>query len=74
MIMFLSQVVNGAVLPFVLVLMLMLINDKNLMGKYINGPLFNLIAWITVAIMISLTTLMTIDLLFPGFIGRLLGL
>ena len=74
MIMFLSQVVNGAVLPFVLVLMLMLINDKNLMGKYINGPLFNLIAWITVAIMISLTTLMTIDLLSPGFIGRLLGL
>ena len=36
--------------------------------------LFNLIAWITVAIMISLTTLMTIDLLSPGFIGRLLGL
>jgi NRAMP (natural resistance-associated macrophage protein)-like metal ion transporter len=74
MIMFLSQVVNGIVLPFVLVLMLMLINDKNLMGKYINGPLFNLVAWITVAIMILLTTLMTTDLLSPGIIGRLLGI
>jgi Mn2+/Fe2+ NRAMP family transporter len=74
MIMFLSQVVNGAVLPFVLVFMLMLINDKKLMGSYVNGHLFNLIAWVTVAIMIILTLLMTIDLISPGLIGRLLGI
>jgi Mn2+/Fe2+ NRAMP family transporter len=73
-IMFLSQVVNGAVLPFVLIFMLMLINDRSLMGKYVNGPAFNLIAWITVIIMIALTLLMTIDLLVPGAIGRLFGL
>jgi Mn2+/Fe2+ NRAMP family transporter len=74
MIMFLSQVVNGAVLPFVLVFMLILINDRTLMGSYTNGPFFNLIAWLTVAIMIILTLLMTIDLITPGFIGRLLGI
>jgi Mn2+/Fe2+ NRAMP family transporter len=73
-IMFLSQVVNGAVLPFVLIFMLMLINDRSLMGKYVNGPAFNLIAWITVIIMIALTLLMTIDLLVPGAVGRLFGL
>lgn len=73
-IMFLSQVVNGAVLPFVLIFMLMLINDRSLMGEYVNGPLFNLIAWITIIIMIALTLLMTIDLLVPGAIGRLFGL
>jgi NRAMP (natural resistance-associated macrophage protein)-like metal ion transporter len=74
MIMFLSQVVNGAVLPFVLVFILILINDKNLMGGYTNGPFFNLIAWITIVIMIILTLLMTIDLLSPGLIGRLFGI
>jgi len=73
-IMFLSQVVNGAVLPFVLIFMLLLINDKKLMGKYTNGRIFNLVAWITVVIMVVLTLLMTIDLVSPGIIGRLLGL
>ena len=73
-IMFLSQVVNGAVLPFVLIFMLMLINDRSLMGEYVNGPLFNLVAWITIIIMIALTLLMTIDLLVPGAVGGLFGL
>lgn len=72
-IMFLSQVVNGAVLPFVLMFMIKLINDKNLMGSYVNGPLFNIIAWITVVIMIVLTIIMTIDMAVPGITKRLLS-
>lgn len=72
-IMFISQVVNGAVLPFVLIFMLLLINDKRLMGKYVNGHVFNLIAWITVGTMIILTLLMTVDLVIPGAVGRLTG-
>jgi NRAMP (natural resistance-associated macrophage protein)-like metal ion transporter len=51
----LSQVVNGAVLPFVLIFMLLLINKKELMGEYTNSRLFNVIAWGTTAIMIVLT-------------------
>jgi NRAMP (natural resistance-associated macrophage protein)-like metal ion transporter len=74
MIMFISQVVNGAVLPFVLVFMLILINDRKLMGIHTNGPVFNAIAWVTVVVMIVLTLLMTIDLFSPGMIGRLLGI
>lgn len=73
-IMFLSQVVNGAVLPFVLIFMLLLINDKRLMGNFTNSHTFNLIAWITVIIMILLTALMTVDLVFPGIIGRIFGI
>jgi Mn2+/Fe2+ NRAMP family transporter len=72
-IMFLSQVVNGAVLPFVLVFMLILINDARIMGKYANGPVFNAIAWVTVATMILLTLLMTFDMVLPGKIRLLLG-
>ncbi len=51
----LSQVVNGVVLPFVLIFMLLLINKKELMGKYVNSRLFNVVAWVTTVVMIGLT-------------------
>src|SRR5882757_536483 len=51
----LSQVVNGVVLPFVLIFMLLLINKKELMGRYVNSRLFNFVAWGTTAVMIGLT-------------------
>jgi Mn2+/Fe2+ NRAMP family transporter len=51
----LSQVVNGIVLPFVLIFMLLLINKKELMGQYVNTRLFNVIAWGTTVLMIVLT-------------------
>jgi len=51
----LSQVVNGVVLPFVLIFMLILINKKDLMGEYVNSGLFNVIAWSTTIVVIALT-------------------
>ncbi len=43
-----SQALNTMILPFIFVAMLILINDKKLMGPYVNGRLVNLIAWITI--------------------------
>jgi Mn2+/Fe2+ NRAMP family transporter len=57
-IMVLSQVVNGIVLPFVLIFMLLLVNDRELMGTHVNTRGFNLIAWVTVGVMIALTLAM----------------
>ena len=54
----LSQVVNGAVLPFVLVAMLLLINKRQLMGRHTNSHFFNIVAWLTTIIMIVLTMMM----------------
>ena len=54
----LSQVVNGAVLPFVLVAMLVLINKRELMGRHTNSHFFNVIAWATTIIMVVLTVMM----------------
>jgi Mn2+/Fe2+ NRAMP family transporter len=54
-IMVLSQVVNGVLLPFVLIFMLLLTNDRELMGDYVNTRLFNGVAWVTVVVMIILT-------------------
>ena len=51
----LSQVVNGMVLPFVLIFMLLLINKKDLMEDHVNGRVFNIIAWATTVIMIVLS-------------------
>ncbi|MFY9648090.1 MAG: Nramp family divalent metal transporter [Terriglobales bacterium] len=53
-----SQVVNGAVLPFVLIFMLLLINKKDLMGEFVNKRTFNFIAWSTTVIMVILTALL----------------
>jgi len=51
----LSQVLNGILLPVVLIFMLRLINRYELMGKYTNSRLFNFVAWVTAAIVIGLS-------------------
>jgi Mn2+/Fe2+ NRAMP family transporter len=61
-IMYFSQVVNGMVLPFVLIFMLFLINDKKLMTNYTNGPIFNVIAWMASIGMIALTLILVIQM------------
>jgi len=50
-----SQVLNGVVLPFVLIFMLLLINKKELMGEYVNSHLFNAVAWATTIIVAGLS-------------------
>jgi Mn2+/Fe2+ NRAMP family transporter len=62
-IMYFSQVVNGMVLPFVLIFMLLIINDKKIMMGYTNGPIFNAVAWVTSVVMIALTLLLLIRML-----------
>jgi Mn2+/Fe2+ NRAMP family transporter len=57
-VMILSQVVNGIVLPIVLVFMLLLVNDRELMGRHVNSRAYNVVAWATVSIMIALTVAM----------------
>ncbi|MGC1985426.1 MAG: hypothetical protein WA668_08575, partial [Candidatus Cybelea sp.] len=57
---------NGMLLPVVLVLMLLLINNKKLMGKWTNGPLFNIIAWTTAIVVGILTVISTAQSIFPS--------
>jgi Mn2+/Fe2+ NRAMP family transporter len=40
-----SQIINGILLPVVLVSMMLLINDKEIMGKYVNGRFYNVVGW-----------------------------
>ena len=63
-IMLISQVVNGVMLPFVLIFMLLLINNKGIMGDFTNSKTFNIIAWATVVIMIVLTLVLVVTSFF----------
>jgi NRAMP (natural resistance-associated macrophage protein)-like metal ion transporter len=54
-IMFVSQVLNGLVLPAVLIFMLLLINDKSVMRKHTNGPIMNILSWTAVVVLIFLS-------------------
>jgi Mn2+/Fe2+ NRAMP family transporter len=54
-IMFYSQVINGALLPFVLIFMLLLVNDRRIMGKYVNGWILNLISSLTIIVLVFLS-------------------
>jgi NRAMP (natural resistance-associated macrophage protein)-like metal ion transporter len=56
----LSQVLNGVLLPFVLVFMLLLVNKSELMGKFKNPRTYNVVAWGLTIVIIALTSYMLI--------------
>ncbi len=50
-----SQVLNGVLLPVVLIFMIKLVNKKELMGEWTNSHFYNWVAWVSVVLMIGLT-------------------
>jgi len=63
-----SQTMNGVLLPVILVVMLILINNKRIMGKHVNGRASNLLAGATVAILIILAAILVVTTFFPGLL------
>jgi Mn2+/Fe2+ NRAMP family transporter len=55
-----SQTLNGVVLPIILIVMLRLINDRRLMGDFVNGRVLNSISWFVVIVLIVLTILLIV--------------
>jgi Mn2+/Fe2+ NRAMP family transporter len=60
-----TQVINGLLLPVILFAVLRLVNDKELMGANVNGPLYNMAAWLTVIVVTSLSLLLILVTVFP---------
>jgi Mn2+/Fe2+ NRAMP family transporter len=50
-----SQVINGVLLPLILIFMILLVNKPKLMHEWVNSHFYNLVAWVAVAVMIGLT-------------------
>ncbi len=67
------SLLNGIVLPVILFSVLWLVNNKRLMGKYTNGPIFNTVAY-GLTIIVSLLALLSVVTTVAGFFGiNLLG-
>jgi len=64
-----SQTLNGVLLPVILIVMLHLINDRRLMGRYANGRVANVLAWGTVVVLIILTAILVMTSAFPDLLG-----
>jgi NRAMP (natural resistance-associated macrophage protein)-like metal ion transporter len=59
-----SQVLNGMLLPFILIFMILLINKRDLMGEWANPMWANVVSWIAAVIIIGLT------LAYVGFLVK----
>ncbi len=66
-----TQVINGVLLPVILFAVLRLVNDRDLMGSHVNGPLYNIAAWTTVIIVTLLSLLLMFVTLFPNLLPTL---
>ncbi len=61
-----AQVVNGVLLPILLVFILRLVNDRGIMGKHVNGPVNNLIAGATTVLLTGLSIVMIASIALPA--------
>src|SRR5438045_732457 len=61
-----SQVLNGILLPVIMIFMLRLINKKELMGAHTNSRWFNAVAWVTAVIVIVLSVVLMWNQLTGG--------
>jgi NRAMP (natural resistance-associated macrophage protein)-like metal ion transporter len=66
----LPNIINGVLLPPLLLIMLLIINDKRVMGRYVNGPVANVASWVTVGFVILLTILLLLTNLAPSLFGK----
>jgi NRAMP (natural resistance-associated macrophage protein)-like metal ion transporter len=61
-----TQVINGLLLPVLLVSILRLASDRGLMGAHANGRVYNAASWLTVAVVSAVSLLFIATRLFPG--------
>ncbi len=64
-----TQVINGLLLPIVLFAVLRLVNNREVMGVHVNGPIYNAAAWITAIVVTLLSLLYIVMTIFPGLAG-----
>lgn len=63
-----TQVINGLLLPIVLFAILRLVNDRELMGTLVNGPIYNVAAWLTAILVTIISLLYLVMTFFPGIV------
>ena len=59
-IMLFSQLVNGILLPVLLVYLVKIANMRHVMGRHGNGPVFNVLSWATIVVVVVLTVILLV--------------
>ena len=62
-----AQVINGVLLPIELVFIVLLVNDRDIMGDMVNGRINNVIAYTTVTLLSLLSLIMIVSVVLPLF-------
>jgi len=65
-VMFWSQVINGLLLPVILVIILMVVNDRQLMGEHVNGKFYNIVCWVSVVALVVVSGAYVLTLFVLG--------
>lgn len=66
-----TQVVNGVLLPPILIFMVLIASKKSIMGEYVNSKFFNVVSWSFTIILVLLSLLLLISTLFPEFMSSI---
>ena len=65
----LSQVLNGVLLPVVMIIILKLVNRRDLMHGWVNGRFYNFIAWAAIVLLTGLSVALAVFSIFPSSSG-----
>jgi len=69
-----SQVINGVLLPPILIFMVLIANNVSVMGQYKNSNWYNVVSWAFTIVLIILTLLLLISAIAPVFLANMMGL
>jgi NRAMP (natural resistance-associated macrophage protein)-like metal ion transporter len=67
------QALAGVLLPSATVFLLLLCNDRAVLGPWTNGPRLNALASLIIGVLIVLSAILTATVLFPGVDAKLLA-
>ena len=65
-----TQVVNGLLLPPILIFMVLIANNKSIMGEYTNSRLYNIISWLFTIVLIILSLMLLVSTLMPDLVNN----
>jgi len=74
LIMLLSQVVNGVLLPPILIFMVLIASNESIMGKYKNHKWYNVVSWAFTIVLIILTLMLLVSTVAPELMDSLMKL
>ena len=74
LVMLLSQVVNGVLLPPILIFMVLIASNASIMGEYKNPKWYNIVSWTFTIVLIILTLMLLVATVAPELMDNLMQL